>query len=420
MDLAKKLDDLGAAFEEFKKTNDKRLEEIKTQGKAKPETEEKLAKVETGIQSLEAKITELNAAITRTGGRGGDDFKDIGLKEYAERLVKATGRRDWSTDEVKQMREYGSSVVEYMRKGTPVDKKLIDFATKAMSEDSETGGGFLVTPEVSAEIVNAVQETSPMRGLADVISIGSASLRINQDLDRPTSGWVGERAARTASTPPTVKQVEIYVHEMYAYPESTQAFLDDAAVNVEAWLTKFCGSAFALDEATAFINGDGVGKPRGILGYADGSVFGFVQRQACGGTGSITGDDLIDLQTLLKEPYQANAQWLIKRQLIGTIRKIKDGQGRYIWQPGLQDGKPNQLLDKPVNMAADLNSALVTATDGLAVYGDIKAGYQIVDRVGIRVLRDPYSNKPMVGFYTTKRVGGGVKNFEAIKVLKQP
>lgn len=400
MEVAKKLDDLGRAFEEFKKTNDQRLDEIKKEGKAKPETETKLAKIEADLQGIEGKVSALNAALNRTGGQNG------GAAEEKE--------------EVKNMRLYRAAVVDYVRRGVDVPADLKKFATKAMSEDSETGGGFLVVPEVASEIIKAVHESSPMRQLADVLSISSASLRINQDLDRPASGWVGERGSRSASTPPTVRQVEIFAHEMFAYPESTQAFLDDAAVNVEAWLAAFCGQAFALDEASAFISGDGVGKPRGILGYADGSVFGYIQRQACGGTGSVTGDDLIDMQTLLKEPYQKNAQWLIKRQLLGTIRKIKDGQGRYIWQPGLQDGKPDLLLDKPVNMAADLNSALTTGVDGLAIYGDLKAGYQIVDRVGIRVLRDPYTNKPNVGFYTTKRVGGGVKNYEAIKVLKQP
>ncbi len=419
MEVAKKLDDLGRAFEEFKKTNDQRLEEIKKDGKAKPETETKLAKIETDLQGIEAKLAEFNATLNRTGGANGGAELEMGLKEYGERLHKATGRV-WEKDEVKQMRAYGEAVNEYMRKGTPVPNELKKFATKAMSEDSETGGGFLVVPEVSAEIVKQVQESSPMRQLADVATISSSSLKINQDLDRPTSGWVGERGSRAATTPPTLRQVEIFAQEMYAYPEATQSFIDDAAVNVDAWLSQFCATAFALDEATAFVGGDGAGKPRGILSYSDGSTFGYIQRQACGGTGSVTGDDLLDMQTLLKEPYQKNAQWLIKRQLIGVIRKIKDGQGRYIWVPGLQDGRVDTLLDKPVNMAYDLNSALTTGIDGLAVYGDFKQGYQIVDRVGIRVLRDPYTNKPNVGFYTTKRVGGGVKNFEALKVLKQP
>jgi HK97 family phage major capsid protein len=418
MDLAKKFDDLGRAFEEFKKTNDQRIDEIKKLGAAKPETETKLAKIEADMQASETKIAELNAALNRTGGRSGD-FEDIGLKSYAEKLNQATGRV-WSKDDTKKMRDYGQAVNQYMRKGTEVPAELKQFATKAMSEDSETGGGFLVVPEISAEIVKQVQESSPMRALADVATISSSSLKINQDLDRPASGWVGERGSRSATTPPTVRQVEIQAQEMYAYPEATQTFLDDAAVNVEAWLTQFCATAFAFDEATAFITGDGNQKPRGILGYSDGSVFGYIQRQACGGTGSITGDDLINMQQLLKEPYQKNAQWMIKRQLLGTIRTIKDGQGRYIWQPGLLPAMPNTLLDKPVNMAYDLNSALTTGVDGLAAYGDFKAGYQIVDRVGIRVLRDPYTNKPNVGFYTTKRVGGGVKNFEAIKLLKQP
>lgn len=395
MELAAKIDELGKAWEEYKKINDQRLKEIESKGQARPDVEEKLAKAEKHIADLEQKIQGLNAAMNRTGGQGG--------AEDAEKT------------EAKARAEYRDALVKYIRKGADIPAEL---SRKALSVDSEVDGGFFVTPEMSNEIVKKVHESSPIRQLASVITISSASLKMNQDLDRPVASWVGERATRSASDTPQVRQIEIFAHEMDCNPSASQAFLDDAAINVEAWLGDYAAMAFALAEATAFVSGNGVGKPRGILSYADGTSFGYVQRIPTDATGAITGDDLIDVQQALKEPYQANASWLIHRTTLGTIRKIKENTtNQYIWQPGLQNNMPSQLLGRPVYMANDLNTALTTGTDGLAIYGDFRQGYQIVDRVGIRVLRDPYTSKPFVVFYTTKRVGGAVKNFEALKVL---
>lgn len=397
MELERKIDELGTAWEEFKKINDAKIDAEKKgrEGQAK-ELGQKLDKAEQHIQALETKITELNAALARSG----------------------QDARPGMTEGEKAVAEYKAAVVDYVRHGKEIDKGLRARAEKAMSVDSETGGGFLVNPEMANEITKKVHESSPLRQLSSVITISSASFKINSDLDARSASWVGERQSRAATNPPTLKQDEIFVHEMYCYPEATQMFLDDAAVNVEAWLADFCAEGFALTEATAFISGNGVGQPRGILSYAEGTSYGQIQRVDTEATGAIAGNDLISTQTALKEPYQRNASWLIHRTTVGVIRKIKDvTSGQYIWQPGLQESTPNLLLGRPVYMAADLNTALTASTDGLALYGDFRAGYQIVDRVGIRILRDPYSSKPNVGFYTTKRVGGAVKNYEAIKVL---
>lgn len=394
MDIQKKLDELGRAFEEFKKTNDAAIVEIKTKGQEKGETKEKLEKIETNLQSLETKIGEFNAALTRIGQDGNQDEK---------------------VD--KKMGQYKDAVIQYMRKGTEIPADLQDYARKALTVDSEVGGGFFVEPEVSSEIVKLVHESSPLRQLASVQTISGASLKINSDLDRPAATPVGERAARSTTTSPTVKQIEIFAHEYYVFPEASQSFLDDAAVNVEAWLADWAGTGFALTEATDFISGDANNRIRGILSYADGSAFGQIQRLPTDATGAITGDDLLELQDLVKEPYQRGSTWLMNRLTKTVIRKVKNGT-EYLWQPGLQQGAPDVLLGRPVALATDLNTSLATGTDGLVMYGDFKAGYQIVDRMGIRVLRDNITNKPYVGFYTTKRVGGAVKNYEAIKVLK--
>jgi HK97 family phage major capsid protein len=253
-----------------------------------------------------------------------------------------------------------------------------------------------------------------------VITISSDSYKFLYDGDEADAEWVGETQARNNTNTPQIKEIEIPVHELHASPKATQKLLDDAAVNLESWLADKVSGKFARKEATAFISGDGSGKPKGILSYANSAEgYGKVQVQRTNTATALIGEDFIDVQTLLKEPYQKNASWLINRLMIGNVRKLKDTvTGQYIWQPGLLAGAPNVLLGRPVYMASDLDSTL--AIDKFtAIYGDIKAGYLVVDRIGIRVLRDPFTAKPYVTFYTTKRVGGGVQNFEALKILQQ-
>ncbi len=395
MDIQKKLEEMGAAFESFKKTNDQRLEEIKKSGVASAATEEKLAKTEKHISDLEAKISEMNAA-----------------------LARQSSNQDPEQVQKEEMKKYKSALFAYMRKNEEMPKELKEMAAKSMSVESDADGGFLVTPEMSAEITKKVFESSPIRQLASVQTITSDSFELLHDLDEVGSGWVGETEARPGTTTPKLKKEIIPVHELYAFPFATQKLLDDAGVNLEAWLAEKTQDKFSRDEATAFVSGNGVNKPKGILAYGAGDGFGLIQRKETAANNALTADELIDVQSLLKEAYQINASWLINRLMIATIRKYKDvNTGQYIWQPGLTAGSPNQLLGKPVYMANDLPSAITANTDTI-IYGDIKAGYQIVDRIGIRVLRDAYTAKPYVGFYTTKRVGGAVKNFEAVKVLK--
>lgn len=395
-----KIEELGKAFEEFKKTHVKELAEIKKNGVASAETSEKMAKMQKSMDDLEVKIGQTAALLNRS-----DRSKEENeTKEAKEKAVL-----------------HKRAVEAYLRKGK------IDLFTKDMTVDSDQDGGFFVNPEMSAEIVTKVWESSPMRALASVQTISSDSLEIMQDLDQAGSGWVQERGSRTVTTTPKFNQVKIATNELYAEPQASQKMLDDASINIESYLAQKVADKFGRDEATAFISGNGVGKPMGILSYGSttdsvGDPFGLVQQvvqAATGHTTIINFDDIFDVQTALKEPYQANASWLCNRIQIGGIRKLKDSQNRYLWEPGLQVGAPATLLGRPIFTAADLPSVLTVNTVGGLVYGDFKAAYQIVDRIGIRVLRDPFTAKPFVLFYTTKRVGGGVKNFEALKILTQ-
>jgi HK97 family phage major capsid protein len=411
--VQEKIDEIGRLWTEYKQTNDAKIKAIEEKGVSASEQKEKLEKMDKAMDGLEKKIEALNAAIARTGGQGAE-MVDADLKEYREFASKHVGRR-LTMEEAKDLQERGKHFQEFLREGKHA-KHNGELNLKTLSVDSEVGGGFFVIPEVSAEIIKKVNESSPIRQLASVVTISTASYKTNSDVSARAANWQGERSTRSEGTSPTVNQDEIFVHEMDCNPGATSQFLDDAAVNVEAWLADFAAESFALAEATAFVSGHGVGRPRGILSYAEGTVYGKIERIDTDATGSITGDDLIDVQEALKEPYQRNASWLMRREIRGTLRKIKDGTN-YLWQPGLQAGAPSTLLEKPVYLAADLNTSLATGTDGLMIYGDFKQGYQVVDRTGIRVLRDPYSSKPKVIFFTTKRVGGGAKNYEALKVL---
>jgi len=403
MELEKKIDELGTVFESFKKANDARLKEIETKGAASGSANEKVDKLSAAMTALEADIekrtTELKMAMNRTNGGGEGPGKDA----KAERSEKNA--------------QHAKEIALYMQKGIEPSRETIEWARKDMSVDSDGDGGFLVSPELSAEIVLQVYESSPIRQLASVQTIGSDALEILEDLDQASSGWVGERDTRGSTGSPKLQKIAIPVHELYAEPVASQKILDDASMNLEAWLSGKVTDKFARDEATAFISGTGVLKPKGILAYASAKAFNSIERLTSSSNSALASDDLIDVQSILKEPYQKNATWLMNRLFVAQVRKLKDSYGQYMWQPGLSGVAPPTLLGAPVMFAADLPAAYAATTDSI-IYGDIKQAYQIVDRIGVRVLRDPFTVKGSILFYTTKRVGGGVKNFEAVKILR--
>lgn len=387
MEIEKKMEDLGRAFEEFKKINDAKLKEVETKGQANALTEEKLQKANDHISTLESEIKEIKAAFSRT--QQGENKEQKETKEALERK---------------------EALSKYLRRG---------IESKAMSVDSDADGGYLVTPEMSSEIVKKVYETSPMRQISSVQTISTDALEILEDLDEAAVGWVGELSSRPETGTPQLNKIVIPVHELYAQPKASQKLLDDAAVNVEAWLSEKVSDKFARTEAEAFVKGDGVNKPKGFLSYAEGTGFGQVEAMETSTSLTIKPDDLINLSYKLKGFYKNGAQWLMKRETIALLRTFKDLQNRYLWAPGLDGASASTFLGFEIMEANDLVTGVgAAAGDKPIAFGNFKAGYQIVDRIGIRVIRDVYTAKPNVLFYTTKRVGGGVKNFEAIKVLK--
>ncbi len=391
------MDEFLSSFEEFKSANDERLGELERKLTADVIAEEKVERINRALDQQKKKLDELTLAAQRP---------DLG------------GRAETGHAE----REHKRAFEGYVRKGEA--QELRGLEAKALSMQSDPDGGYLVPAETERMIERIVSEVSPIRAIAGLRRIGAKSYKKPFSTGGAQTGWVGETEARPQTATPSLAEIEFPAMELYAMPAATPTLLDDAAVNIDQWLAEEVQTAFVEQEGAAFVNGDGVKKPRGFLDYdrvADGAwewgKLGFIATGNEGGfPTSNPGDKLIDLVYAVKSGYRANGRFVMNRTTQAAIRKFKDTEGNYLWQPALAAGQPPTLLNYPVTEAEDMPS--VSADAPAVAFGDFRRGYLIVDRVGVRVLRDPYSAKPYVLFYTTKRVGGGVQNFEAIKFLQ--
>ncbi|MFZ5746401.1 MAG: phage major capsid protein [Pseudomonadota bacterium] len=296
---------------------------------------------------------------------------------------------------------------------------------KAFTGASDAAGGVAVPREIDAMIDATLKSVSPIRAIANVVQVGSSGYRKLVTSGGTPSGWAGETGDREETGTPAFHEVAPPMGDLYANPAASQAMLDDAAFDVEAWLASEIAMEFASAEGAAFVNGDGTNKPRGFLNApvstaADATrPFGTIQTVLTGVDGGFpthADEVLIDLVQTLRAPYRQGASWVMNSATLAKIRKLKTTDGAFLWQPSLAAGQPATLLGYPVVEAEDMPDI---ATDSLSVaFGNFKAGYLIAERGETQVLRDPYSNKPFVHFYATKRVGGMVSNSEAIKLLK--
>ena len=413
---AEAVEKLNSAFEEFKSTNDANLQSRDTVLDAK------LAKIEADMDAAQKVADEAVLAAKRASRLVTEDSTGVDLDAKALHWARGVARsrgidvREFGNAE---MIAYKQAFQTYMRKGEQI---MGAQEAKALSVGSDPDGGFVVNPDMSGRIVTRVFETSPMRAYASVQVISTDALEGLFDLNEASSGWVGETEARPETGTPALGKWRIAVHELYAMPSATLKLLDDAEIDMESWLASKVADKFARDEAAAFVNGNGVGKPRGFLSYAGGTTLpGTIERIKTGANGAFVaapngGDALIDALYGLKSPYRVNATWFMNRSTAKLVRKLKDTDGAYLWAPGIVAGQPATLLGYPVASFEDMPDP---ATGSLSIaVGDMRAAYQIVDRAGIRTVRDPYSAKPYVQFYTTRRVGGDVVNFEAIKLLE--
>jgi HK97 family phage major capsid protein len=363
--------------------------------------------IEDHNKTLEAELTALKTAFNRVpadDGKAGEK-----TKEAQKKLFNDFARKNSSTP---------IAFDEFLNVSAAPEAKTLSAA-------SDPAGGYLVMPEFGGVIKTYAYESSPIRMLASTTTIGTDMLEYVLDNDANTSGWVAEQGARTATTTPTFGSLKLYVNELYSNPAVTQRLLDDAMFDVEAWLAAKVAEEFGRKEATAFVTGTGAGQPKGIMSYTSSTASTTttvaaqqIEQVVTGDAANFTYNGLVNLQNSLKETYQPNAVFLFRRASNANLMQIKDGQGRPVFNMAFDKnvGVQPTLMGQPCYYAADVAAI---ASNALAMaYGDIRKAYQIVDRTGIRILRDPYSSKPNVGFYTTKRVGGGVVSFDALKIAK--
>jgi HK97 family phage major capsid protein len=417
------VEQINIAFEEFKKANDERLAQIEAKGSADVVTEAKLQKIEADLEKAQKIADEAALAAKRQSRVVTDEHGNVlDLDRKAQEWASMNARRRGAvvgSFGAADMDAYKAAFDTFLRKGEEV---MGPDERKALSVGTDPDGGYVVNPDLSGRIVMKVFETSPMRAYASIQVISTDALEGLYDLNEASSGWVGETESRAETNTPQIGKWRIPAHELYAKPKATQKLLDDASINMEAWLASKVSEKFARDEANAFVVGNGVNKPRGFLTYGAGTTLpGTIEQFPTGASGALAsapdgGDALINALYGLKQQYRANATWFMNRATTKLVRKAKDTDGAYLWSPGIQAGQPATLLGYPVAAFEDMPDPAASSLS-IAV-GDMREAYQIVDRLGIRTLRDPYSAKPYVEFYTTKRVGGDVVNFEAIKLIR--
>jgi HK97 family phage major capsid protein len=391
-------DALMSLFEEFKAANDQRLSDL----------ERKRADILD-----DEKVDRINAALDAQARR----IDGLALKQARPALE--TSRRGVSDHAA---REHKSAFDAYVRGGDAGALRALE--TKAMSVGANADGGYLVPPELERDIGARLAAISPIRSIASVREISSSVYKKPFMTAGPATGWVGETDARAQTTSPTLDALSFPAMELYAMPAATATLLDDSAVNIDEWIASEVELTFAVQEGAAFVNGDGTNKPKGFLqsttvanaSWSWGNL-GYVASGAAGAfAASNPSDVLVDLIYALKAGYRQNGAFVMNRKTQAAIRKFKDSSGNYLWQPPAQAGGQASLMTFPLVEAEDMPD--IAANSLSVAFGDFRRGYLIVDRTGVRVLRDPYSAKPYVLFYTTKRVGGGVQDFDAIKLLK--
>ncbi|WP_374699306.1 phage major capsid protein [Wolbachia endosymbiont (group A) of Limnophora tigrina] len=378
-DIAHRVNELASSWEQFKLINDRKLKEIESKGP------EQLCKINSNIDNCKERLDFIETSAQRP--EISTDF-NMGDKYFSD----------------------------YIRKG--MESRL---SHKTLSGDDNDIGGYLVTPHIVKRINKRIADSSPMRQICSSQRISTETLDyIIEDCDRAGAGWSGEVVededggykskydfAKDTSTP-KIQKISITTYELYAQPQISQKLLDDAFVNVENWLVEKVAETFSKKENEAFIKGDGTFQPKGILTYENGNGHNKIEQIKAD---KLDSDAIMILYYSLNEHYSKNASFLMNRSTLKDVRLLKSETGQYLWQPSLSLETPDTLMGIPVYQSADMPPTMIAVAD-------FKQAYKIVDNRGMRILRDPYTNKPYVRFFVTKRVGGEVVNTSAIKLLK--
>lgn len=391
-DVEQVAQELQAKFDAFKEKNDKRLEAV----------EQEKGKLAGEVETLNGKLSEL------------DELKSA-LEEELKQVKRPAGG-----PQSKAASEHKTAFIGFMRKGK--DDGLRELERKALQVGVDEDGGYAVPEELDRTILNLLKDEVVMRQEATTITVGGANYKKLVNLGGTASGWVGETDSRPETDASKLGQIEPFMGEIYGNPQATQTMLDDAFFNVEDWINSELAIEFAEQEEIAFTSGNGTKKPKGFLAYASTldpdktRAFGTLQHVLSGAAAGVTADAIIKLIYTLRKVHRNGAKFMMNNNSLFAIRILKDSEGNYLWRPGLELGQPSSLAGYGV---AENEQMPDIAADAKAIaFGNFKRGYTIVDRIGTRILRDPYTKKPFVGFYTTKRTGGMLVDSQAIKLLQ--
>ena len=399
-------DNIGKAFEAFQAKNDQRLKQIEEKGTADPITREELAKIEAellGLKSVRDDLEKLMKKAARPGDQGGPtDLMTLEQKEHRDAFL--TMLRDPNDEAAK-------ATVQQLQK-------------KAVSTTTDGAGGYAVPEIIAAAINRTLRETSGLRQIVHVVTAGSKDYKELIDVGGLGYGWVGEGDTRTETATDGLQEIAPTFGTLYAYPKASEESLDDIFFDVEAWLQNSIAEGFLKGEENAIVNGNGVKKPTGFLSgtpvaTADASrAFGVLQYIASGAAAAMTDPDvLINLVQTLKRGHRSNGRFLMNKLTTGAVMKLKDGDGNYLWSMGnIQSGQPDRLLGYPVTESEEMPDIAANAFP--IGFGDMKAGYLLTDLVNFRLTRDEVTTPGYVKWYARRRLGGNIRDSEAIKLLK--
>ncbi|HHR5880883.1 MULTISPECIES: phage major capsid protein [unclassified Providencia] len=391
-DVSEVAQELKGKFEEFTQKNDKRIEAI----------ESEKSKLSGQVDTLNEKLTELDE-----------------LKTNLEAELAAVKRPNGGTVN-KDVAEHKTAFEQFVRKGK--EEGLADLERKAMQVGSDPDGGFAVPEELDRNIISMLRDEVVMRQECNVVTVGSPNFKRLVNQGGTNSGWVGEVDKRPETKTPKLASIEPVWGEIYGNPAATQTMLDDAFFDVEQFITGDLTIEFAEQEEAAFTNGDGIKKPKGLLAYGSDDKadtereWGKLQHLLLKKPTEVTADEIMKLIYTMRKVYRSGAKFMMNNNTLFQVRTLKDAQGNYLWQPGLQLGQPSALLGYGIAENEQFSDVVAESTP--IAFGNFKRCYTILDRMGVRMLRDPYTNKPFVHFYTTKRVGSMMVDSNAVKVLK--
>lgn len=392
-DVEQVAQELQAKFDDFRAKNDKRIDAI----------ESEKGKLAGEVDTLNGKLTELE-----------------NLKSDLETELVSLKRPGGPQQQSKAATEHKTAFMQFMRKGD--DDGLRELERKALQVGTDEDGGYAIPEELDRNILTLLKDEVVMRQESTVITVGGSEYKKLVSVGGTASGWVGETDARPATDASKLKMIEPFMGEIYGNPQATQKMLDDVFFNAEDWINSELATEFAEKEEIAFTSGDGTKKPKGFLAYASSldddkaRAFGTLQHILSGSAAAVTADAIIKLVYTLRKSHRSGARFMMNNNTLFAIRILKDSEGNYLWRPGLEVNQPSTLVGYGI---AENEQMPDIAADAKAIaFGNFKRGYTIVDRIGTRILRDPYTNKPYVGFYTTKRTGGMLTDSQSIKLMQ--